>query len=247
MSWKYLSFDIEIYNELKDGDSFERDFSEIIPSVGAWGIDYTDVNFYYDKPFMTKETAQRLVGDMWCEYQKGRIPFTWNGLSFDFALLAQYSEMPEMCGRLALNGVDGMMLVVCHKGFMLGLDKALAGAGLESKLHQVKLNDGTTMFSMEGSKAPKLWRDGEYEAVKEYLRVDVIQPLKLADHIESTGELKWVANSGNKNTFRTKMLTVKEALKLPVPNTSWMKTPPKSREEFYSWIPERVLSSEGII
>ena len=240
---QYLSFDIEIYNEMQEGDN---DLTKIIPSVGAFCTDYENVSYYEGDPYMSKETSQKLVKDMMEKVELGYTLFTWNGLSFDLQLLAHYSGMYEECGKLALNSVDGMFLVVAHKGFFLGLDKVLSGANIEGKLHQVKLNDGTTMFSMDGSKAPLLWRNKEFSSVKDYLKWDVIQPLKLAYHLERTKLIRWTSNSGKPNSLRTDMLTVKEALKLSIPDTSWMKEV-KPREDFYRWIPEKVLREEGVM
>ena len=119
----------------------------------------------------------------------------------------------------------------------------MKGANIESKLHNVTLNDKTNFAQMDGSKAPLLYRNKEFSAVREYLRVDVEQPLKLAYHIENTGYIRWTSNSGKPNSLKTEMLTVKEALKLPLPDVSWMKAV-KPREDFYSWIPKDVLEKE---
>lgn len=237
----YLSFDIEIYSEMNDADNIEN----LIPSVGAFCTDVDNVFYYEDDPYMSKETAKRLVKDMIEKTKEGYILFGWNILSFDLRLLAHYSEMFEECGRLALNAVDGMFLVVANKGHMLGLDKVLIGARIETKLHEVELNDGTTLFSMNGSKAPMLWRSKEFAAVKEYLKYDVIQPLKLAKHIEKNKIIKWTSNSGRQNFLKTDLLPVKDALKLPVPDTSWMKEV-KQRSDFLNWIPKTVLIEEGV-
>lgn len=239
---QYLSYDIEIYNDMKDG----QDLSTITPSVAAFCTTPDDVAYFEGDPCMSKETAQRLVKEMQQKVENGFTIFTWNGLSFDFHLLGLYSEMIEECGRLALNHVDGMFLVVCHKGFPLSLDKALVGANIETKLHNVELNDHTNFSQMDGSKAPVLWRQKEFSAVKEYLRYDVIQPLKFANYLEKEKYIRWISNSGKKNFLKTDMLTVKEALKLPEPDTSWM-SDPKPRSEFYKWIPEKILREEGVL
>ncbi len=241
---KYQSYDIEIVNEFPEGE--QPDLRTTIPSVAAICTNYENCQFFYDDPYMTKKTAQRLVEVMSDNLDNGIIPLTWNGLSFDFQLLAYYSDLLEQCGKLALNHVDMMFLVVAHKGFYLSLNKALVGANIQGKLHDVMLNDGKIFNSMDGSKAPLLWRNKEFSAVKEYLRVDVEQPLKLAEHIEKTKTIQWISGSGKIRKCFTDMLTVKEALKLPVPDTAWMANV-KYRPEYYSWIPESVLKSEGII
>ena len=133
----YLSYDIEIYEDLVDGQ--QVDLKKITPSVAAVCTNENDVQFFYDEPFMSKITAQRLVEVISDYYDNGYIPFTWNGLSFDFPLLGYYSGMIDQCAHLALNSVDAMFMVVANKGHNLGLDTALIGAGLETKTHHVKL------------------------------------------------------------------------------------------------------------
>jgi hypothetical protein len=241
---EFLSYDIEIYEDLPEGENV--DLSKITPSVAAFCTDYENVHYYDDVPHMSKVKAQNLVLDLQKKVNEGFTLFTWNGLHFDLRLLALYSGMLEECGRLALNHIDGMFLVVAQKGFYLGLDKALIGAKMETKLHEVELNDKTKFSQMNGSKAPMLWRSGEYSAVREYLKYDVIQPLKLANHIQSSGYIRWKSNSGKDNYLKTQMLTVKECLKLEKPDTSWMTSAP-NREDFYNWIPEKVLREEGVI
>lgn len=242
---EFVSYDVEIYNDAPEDGNF--DLKTFIPSVGAITTSVLEdkVTFYYDEPYMSKGTAKKLVQHLWDLQMDGFVVFGWNTLSFDLQLLALYSGEIEKCSRIALNHVDGMFLVVAHKGYFLGLDKALVGAKIQSKLHQVTLNDQTVFADMDGSKAPLLWRNGEFSAVKDYLTYDVIQPLKLAYHIQKTREIVWTSNSGKPQRLVTDMLTVKEALKLPYPNTSWMKDP-KPRWEFYNWIPEEILIDEGV-
>jgi hypothetical protein len=238
-----LSYDIELYDEFPTEG--EVDFSKIRPSIACIGteMDGRDFKYYYEQMYMGKRTCRKLVKDILSYFQKGFVPFTWNGLNFDFKLLATHSEMYEECGTLALNHIDPMFEVFCRRGHMLGLDKVLVGCGLESKLHSVILNDNTTFAEMNGSHAPRLWRTGQYWAVRDYLEMDVIQPLKLAEHIQKTGEIQWTSNSGKRNRLKLELLTVKESLQLPVPDSSWMTNPAK-REDFYSWIPRRILAYE---
>lgn len=240
---KLLSYDIEIYNNFPTEG--EVDLKTIIPSVAAIGTNKDDVKFYFDYPHMSKETAKQLVLDMMKKYEEGYIPFGWNSLNFDFQLLAHHSDEYEKCGILALNHYDAMFIIVALKGYFLGLDKTLAGFGLQSKLHNVKLNDGTEITDMNGSRAPQLWRNGEYQAVKDYLYMDVVQPLLLAEQIEKQRCIKWFSNTGKFMQVPTRLMTVLECLKTPVPDTHWM-TKVKYRHEFYSWIPENVLKKYNI-
>src|SRR5258706_3075981 len=218
---QYVSYDIELFEQMEDGNN---DLSKLIPSTAALCTNYEDITYYDNDPHMTKETANKLVDTMLEWHRKEYKVLTWNGLSFDLQLLGLYADRIEDCGRIALNHYDMMFLVVAHKGFFLGLDKALVGANIQGKLHDVVLNDNSTFSQMEGSKAPMLWKNKEFSAVREYLRVDVESPLKLAYYIEKEKQIKWTSNAGKINRCFTDMLTVKECLKLPLPDTSWQKS-----------------------
>jgi hypothetical protein len=242
-----LSFDIEILNELPDGDF--RDYESIIPSVGAIGTDKhgSDLQYFYDDPYMSKDTARKLVLVM-VDYLKRGIPiFGWNVCSFDLRIMAHYSGLYEECAELALNAVDGMLLVTLQKGFFLGLDKALVGAGLDTKQHSVTLKDGSLLEGMTGKLAPKLWKDGEFEAVKYYLKYDVLRPLELEEKIAEMGGIRWTSQSGRLNFCKANMLPVKDLFLLPeVPMQAWMRTPPKPRKEFVDWMPQSVLKKYNV-
>jgi hypothetical protein len=237
-----LSYDIEIYNELPEG---EVDFSKIIPSVAAICTNENDVQFFYDLPYMTKETANKLVDAMVDYYKKGYPIFGHNTCYFDFQLIGLYADRIEDCAKLALNSIDSMLLVTFNRGFFLGLDTALIGAGLETKTHKVQLNDGTWIEDMSGAKAPEMWRNGEVEAVKTYLKGDVIQPLKLAQKIVENRGIKWISKSGKPMFQMTKLTPVKDLFALPLPDTSWMDSP-KPRKDFVKWMPEDVLKKYKI-
>jgi hypothetical protein len=237
----FLSYDIELYSEL---DTENINFAEMIPSIAATCTSTKDLRFWYDVPYASRETAKNLVNFMMDEMKNGWFPFTWNGVSFDFNLLAQYSGMVEECAELALNGVDGMLLIVFNKGYFLGLDAALSGAGLQSKQHAVKLNNGLD-FSMTGKDAPAMWRKGEYDAVKAYLKGDVFRPLELIEAIRKNNGIKWTSKTGKPNFQKTPLTPVKELFSIPQPDVSWM-TDPKPRKEFVNWIPREILEKYHI-
>jgi hypothetical protein len=176
-------------------------------------------------------------------YKNGIIPLTHNGLHFDFSLLGQFSGEIEACAELALNGIDTMFIVTCWKGYFLGLDTLLKGMGIESKLHSVTLNDGSICNDFSGKLAPKMWRDGEFNAVRSYLAVDVQSPMKLAQKIEQENRMFWFSKTGKFQNLFTKLIPVKECFKIGFPNVSWMSNPP-DRNDFVKWIPFEILAKE---
>jgi hypothetical protein len=161
---------------------------------------------------------------------------TWNGCGFDFRLVAQETGMTTEMAALAMEHFDLMLMVTFARGHYLGLQKALEGAGMTGKLKRVQLSDGRWIEDMEGSQAPILWKQGEQEAVLAYLKQDVRQQLALAQWIRGHGEIRWVSGAGNPQTVPfDKLLTVRECLTMPEPDTSWMSDPP-GREQFTAWM-----------
>src|SRR5690349_8936553 len=105
-------------------------------------------------PQLSKDECRKLVRDLTACVASGYTLVTWNGCSFDFRVLAQESGMLEECGQLALNHIDLMMIVTFNKGWFLGLDKALSGAGITSKVRQLTLSTGEIITNMNGALAP---------------------------------------------------------------------------------------------
>lgn len=168
--------------------------------------------------------AQKFVRELHALADSGYTLLSWNGLSFDFPVLASASGLHEVCAKLALRHVDIMFHVVCARGHYLGLDKAARGMGLAGKLQGVT-----------GAKAPELWAAGQRELVLDYLAQDVKTLLELALAIEKRGGVRWVSGSGRENFLAMeRLLTVEEALALPLPDTSWMTDPP-DRQKLAAW------------
>ncbi len=143
--------------------------------------------------------------------------------------------LPEMA-RLAMDHIDLMLMVTFTRGHYLGLQAALQGAGMAGKLKQVQLSDGQWIENMDGSQAPVLWQQGEQEAVLSYLEQDVRQQLALAQFVLENRELRWTSRRGKPQRVPfEKLLTVRECIALPEPDTSWMSDPP-SREQFTAWM-----------
>ena len=176
---------------------------------------------------MSQEEAAALVRYLEDRTREGCTLLTWNGLGFDFDILAEESHMLAECRRLAADHVDMMFHAFCQLGHGVGLDAAARGMGLPGKLE-----------GMKGADAPVLWAEGKREEVLGYVTQDVRTSMDLARVCETRGELRWVARSGKVRTMRLLegWLTVKEALELPEPNTSWMSFEAWSREKFTGWM-----------
>jgi hypothetical protein len=119
-----------------------------------------------------------------------------------------------------------MFHAFCELGHGVGLDAAAKGMGLAGKTK-----------GMTGELAPVLWAQGKREQVLQYAAQDVRTTMDLATACESRGELRWVARSGKVRSMVLPegWLTVVDALRLPLPDTSWMDSP-WPRERFTGWM-----------
>jgi hypothetical protein len=191
------------------------------PLLWHGGADRTNPN---DR--MSREEASNLVHYLEDRTNEGFTLLTWNGLGFDLDVLAEESHMLAECRALAVAHVDMMFHAFCALGHGIGLDAAAKGMGLAGKLE-----------GMKGADAPVLWAAGKREEVLDYVAQDVRTTLDLGAACESSGELCWVARSGKVRSLLLSegWLTVSEAGKLPMPDTSWM-SDPWPRERFTGWM-----------
>ena len=175
---------------------------------------------------MSRAEAQGLVHDLVGFVEGGYSLVTWNGVGFDFNILAKESGLPGECASLALAHIDLMFHIVCSRGFPLALDKVAQGMGLPGK------PSGTS-----GSKAPTLWANGHQSDVLDYVVGDCRTTFAVARAAQQRGSIEWVTAKGRHATMAlpSGWLTVDQAMQLPLPDTSWMRTP-LTRESFTDWI-----------
>lgn len=235
---KYLSFDIEIAKEIPEDETDWKAHRPLgITSAAASSV--SDLWNWYAQdrgrfmPAMTRGDCQLLVLSLQDLVGQGYTLLSWNGLGFDFDILAEESGMFSECKELALGHIDMMFHFFASKGFPLGLDAAAKGMGLPGKPE-----------GMTGAKAPELWAKGEYHRVLDYVSWDCKNTLMLAQAVEAAGRLDWTSRAGNPNTwYCDKWLTVKEAMALPQPDNSWMDDP-WHRSKFYGWTEREHTASE---
>jgi len=174
---------------------------------------------------MSQGEAAALAHYLAAQAEHGYTLLTWNGVGFDLDVLAEESRLLETCRTLALSHVDMMFHVLCRLGYGVSLDAVARGTGVAGKPE-----------GMIGKLAPALWAEGKREEVLRYVGQDVRTTLDLARACESCGAFRWVARSGKVRcmTLGEGWLTVREALELPLPDTSWMDEP-WLRERFTGW------------
>lgn len=234
MAPRYLAFDIETAKDVPGDDFNWRPHRPLgISCAATLASDSGQLVLWYGKTRdglpakrMSPEDAQGLVQHLSKMAEDGYRILTWNGLGFDFDILAEESAAAASCKESALGHVDMMFHVVCSLGYPVALDKAAQGMGLPGK-----------PTGMTGFKAPKLWAEGRCKEVLDYVAQDVRTAVKIAQAGEQRRRFEWITRKGTKSTLplTNGWLTVREALRLPEPDTSWMSNP-LSRRDFTAWL-----------
>jgi len=195
MMRKYLAFDLEIAKIIPEDETDWKIHRPLGITCAAASSDKELWNWWanFNGMFthkLTKEQSQILVSQLVELTNKEDFTLlTWNGLGFDFDILAEESGMYEECIELALNHIDMMFHFFCSKGFPLGLDAASKGMGLPGKPE-----------GMDGAKAPELWPIDPHK-VMAYCSLDVKNTLDVAKAVEAGGKLNWTARSGRPNSW----------------------------------------------
>ena len=153
---------------------------------------------------------------------------TWNGLGFDFRVLAAESQRLQDCQTLAINHVDMMYNIFCEKGWPVGIAQVASEMGLKGKTQD-----------MNGVDAVRIWNEqpDQRQLVVDYAKQDAKTTLELADLGQEKEMLRWRSQSGNPQVLRLPdgWLTCKRAERLPEPDNSWMNDP-LERADFRDWI-----------
>jgi hypothetical protein len=178
-------------------------------------------------PRLSRDDCRRLVADLEEKVREGYTLLTWNGLGFDFDILAEEADALEACARLARAHVDMMFHVHCDRGFGVALRNAASGLGVPGKTE-----------GMDGSRAPVLWAEGRFREVLAYNVQDVRTALHVALAAEREGAFRWTTKKGTVKGFPlpSGWLDVRAAQRLPLPDTSWM-SDPRPRERMTAWLP----------
>lgn len=224
---KYLAFDIEIARTLPEDETEWKAHRPLGITCAAaassdgelWNWWASDNGKFTEK--MTQDQCLTIVFALQDMSRDGYTILTWNGLGFDFGILAEESQSEYFCKELALNHIDMMFHFHCAQGYHIGLDAAAKGMGLPGK-----------PAGMSRPLAPELWAKGEYHRVLDYVSWDVKTMLAVAEAVDVAGRLGWTARTSS--WMFPKWLTVQEAMALPEPETSWI-SGLWPRDKFYGW------------
>jgi hypothetical protein len=231
---KYLAFDLETAKDIPGEDFNWKPHRPLgITCAAIYPADAREPIVWHGKkargkpaPRMSRAEAARVVEELLKYEASGYTVLTWNGLGFDFDILAEESSAPEECKKLALNHVDMMFHVHCDRGFPVQLDKAAQALGIPGKPP-----------GMSGLLAPKLWAQKRYQYVLDYVAQDVRIALQVAVACEKRKRFEWITQRGSRKSFDLPhgWLSVQAALRLPSPDTSWMDNP-IPRQSFTQWL-----------
>ncbi|MEW6716406.1 MAG: ribonuclease H-like domain-containing protein [Chloroflexota bacterium] len=233
MAYSYLAFDIEIVKPLPEGQDDWKMFRPLGISCAATLTQSGELRLWHGKTSQGTITERmnpieltELVFYLEEGVRNGSTILTWNGLGFDFDILAEESGLHERCKALALDHVDMMFHVFCLQGFSVGLERAALGMGLAGK-----------HMGMRGDIIPSLWSQGYYQQVLDYVAQDVRITLDLAKAVDKERGLQWKNRRGLPQyvPLREGWLKVREAMSLPLPDTSRMRHP-WPRSKFTNWL-----------
>jgi hypothetical protein len=234
---RYLGFDLEVCSWPED-NNWDRKTDLGVSCIGLMGTDWDVPIIYYasacngspePRP-MDQHELSAFVADLAFHYYTGGYQIvSWNGLQFDFLVLAlAHPEESRAYVKFAINHIDPMFEIFCTYGWPVGLNAVAKGLGLPGKM-----TDGVS-----GADAPKMWMEGTLEdrqKVLEYVGQDAKTTVDLVDVGVRLEKLKWLSKSGRPYAIPYKTpRTVKECLELPEPDNSWM-TDPLTRKGFYDW------------
>ncbi len=157
MPSRYLAFDIETAKDFPGEVSNWRRHRPLgISCAATLPSDSDKPTLWYGKTSdgkpakqMSRQDAQTLAEHLCDMALKGYRILTWNGLAFDFDVLAEESAAAAMCKGCVLDHVDMMFHLFCCLGYPVGLEKAAQGMGLPGKTH-----------GMTGAEAPGCGRKG---------------------------------------------------------------------------------------
>jgi hypothetical protein len=235
MARRYVAFDIETAKEVPGVDFDWRPHRPLgIACAATFASDAKEPVLWFGRTpeglpagRMSRDECRLLLQHLSKMAADGYTVLTWNGLGFDFDILAEESGDAAACAKCALGHVDMMFHVFCAQGYPVSLDKAAQGMGLPGKPP-----------GMSGIKAPRFWAEGRFKEVLDYVAQDVRAALQVAQACEERRKLEWITRKGTKSSMPLAKgwLTVQESMALPKPDTSWM-TKALTREGFTGWLP----------
>ncbi len=248
---KFVAFDLEITTEIPEGCEDWKMLRPLGISCAATLTSDGDLQLWHggemveDGPYperMMPSDCQGLADYLLVMQESGYHILTFNGLGFDFDVLAEEVQNQDYCTELqglALGHIDIFWQMFSERGFGCGLAAIAEGMGLAGK------SEG-----MSGALAPEMWAQGreQQDKVLEYVAQDVRVTKAVYEAILNRGQLSWITKrstrakypwvpkqfdtDGGRDTAR--LATASEAAKFSLPNVAWMDEP-WPRSKFIGW------------
>ena len=250
--YKMCGFDLEIAKDLPEDGNVDWSVPLGVTCAGL----ATDLVQSWVAPDMEGEgyapriaDISKLVDELVQYQRRGFHIVTWNGMGFDFRVMAQDAKgddpLYDRICDLAWNHIDVAFQMRVEKGYMIGLDTAAKGLRVQGKTE-----------GMSGAFAPVMWRQGFDEQAKVllYVRQDAAATLAVCEALTRDRVLYWTTKKGsitkspwfpmfmgadgpNPGLDEPRRLpTVKEVTRHCTPaDTGWMSFKPTPLEEYYGW------------
>jgi hypothetical protein len=234
MKRKYLAFDIETVKPVVFGDSDWRRYRPLGICCASTLLEGEEkVLLWHGGTNQRRPTRQmkrrgllKLLEYLARKTEDGFTILTWNGVGFDFDVLAEESGEAKLCRQLAGEHVDMMFHILCQVGCGVALDSAARGVGIEGKDR-----------GLNSASVPVLWEMAMHEDVFRYVEQDVRTTLALGKSCEARGRIDWSTRDGKLRSMLIPKgwLTVEQAMKLPEPANTWL-FDQWSRNKFTRWL-----------
>ena len=181
---------------------------------------------------LTRQRAHELLEYLDGKLAEGFALCAWNGLHFDMKWIGHHAGDVVLAARIARKIYDPMFQFFNDHGYPVGLARVAEG-----------LDIGQTK-RMESADAPREWRAGHYERVKEYVLGDCQMTHQVVQAIRDTGRIRWVNRNGERRSEPMRpLMTVEEVIAAPGPDQSWMDRPlPKAG--FHRWVDEALANPQ---
>jgi hypothetical protein len=218
-----IGFDIEIANvfDLAPGEDLDAHGPFDISVCAAFDSDTGRSRVWHSKDergepagTLSRAMANEVLTYLRDAQRAGKDVVAWNGLSFDLRWLGHVAGNQKLAAEVARDLVDPMFHFFMVKGFPVGLDAVATGMGISmSKL-------------MSGAEAPKEWQRGNRQRVIEYVVGDCRITVLSVQAIAAKRRIRWKTRKGTLSELPiARLLPVREAMRLPDPDQSWMDSP----------------------
>ena len=256
-----VGFDLEIARPFPE-DGWDRESSLGISCAATYGLDPNDIRVYHPSlnngayaDEMNPERVRAMIDEL-VRISGEKYIVTWNGMGFDFLVLAIESrdfKYKQKVANLALGHIDPFFSMFCDKGYGIGLQKMSEALNVRGKLE-----------GMHGSLAPYMWTGNETGVIPEmameiekfnvdpgsmeaqeicldYVKQDARATYDIYQGLFDVGSVYWKTRKGTMSRYpwtpkrvNDRLYTCAESLKTREPNTSWMDEP-RSRSEYMGW------------